>query len=79
MSTHLFPATQKPDFDTDHFNELSAKRNHLDYQCYMFLCKILNDLPEQYYSDADELLTNRDRACDEALHYLTTGDKSWTS
>ena len=75
MTTHLFPATQKPGFDTEYFNKLSDKRSNLDYQCYMFLCKVLNDLPEQYYYEADELLTNRDRACDAALHYLTTGEK----
>ena len=74
-NTHLFPATQRPDFDAEHFNNLSVKRNHLDYQCYLFLCKILNDLPERYYSDADDLLTNRDRACDLALQYLITGVK----
>ena len=76
MSTHLFPATQQPDFDFEYFNNLSAKRNHLDYECYMLLCKVLDDLPEQYYQEADELLTSRDRACDEALRYLTTGVKS---
>lgn len=75
MSTHLFPATQKPGFDPDYFYLVSEKRKELDYQCYMFLCKILNDLPEHYYQEADELLSSRDRACNEALRYLTTGVK----
>ena len=76
MSTHLFPATQKIDFDFDYFYKLSAKRNELDYQCYMFLCKVLDDLPERYYSEADELLKNRDIAYDKTLRYLTSGEKS---
>lgn len=75
MSDHLFPATQKINFDFEHFYELSTKRNHLDFQCYMLLCKVLDDLPERCYSEANDLINNRSRACDEALHYLTTGEK----
>ena len=74
--THLFPATQKPDFDAEHFNNLSVKRNHLDYQCFLFLLKILNEIPERHYDAAIKLLDERDRACDEALHYAITGVKS---
>ena len=75
MSTHLFPATQKYDFDFEHFNNLSDKRKYLDYQCYMFLCKVLDDLPERYYSDGMELINNRDIAYDKAIKYLLTGVK----
>ena len=72
---HLFPATQLPSFDNEHFNDLSGKRNHLDYKCYLFLCKILDDIPERYHPSALELINNRELACDAALHYVTTGVK----
>lgn len=75
MSNHLFPATQKPDFDTDYFYGLSEKRKYLDFQCYMFLCKVLDDLPERHYQEADELINNRDIAYDKAIKYLLSGEK----
>ena len=75
MPTHLFPATQLPSFDNEHFTKLSHKRNHMDYKCFLFLRKILNDLPERHYHSAVKLLDARDHACDAALHYVTTGVK----
>ena len=72
---HLFPATQLLSFDNEYFNDLSVKRNHLDYKCFLFLLKILNDIPERHYHSAVKLLDQRDHACDAALHYVTTGVK----
>lgn len=74
-NVHLFPATQNPDFDNEHFTELSTKRNYLDYKCFLFLLKILDDIPEHHYPAAMKLLNKRDQACDAALHYAITGVK----
>ena len=73
--THLFPGIQKPGFDTEHFHHLLVKRNRLDYECYLFLYAILEELPERHYQEADELLIKRNRACGELLNYLATGEQ----
>ena len=75
MSTHLFPALHKPDFDMNHLNTLQTKRDHLDHQCYLFLFKILDDLQGQHYSAALTLVNERELASDELLNYLIKGEK----
>ncbi len=72
---HIFPALHKPDFDTNHFNTLHAKRNYLDHQCYLFLFKILEDLQDQHYSAALALVNKRGLASDELINYLIKGEK----